>query len=35
MTLRQVIVTTSLVTHRAVEIPDDLRAAVTRFIESK
>jgi 4-hydroxybenzoyl-CoA thioesterase len=34
MTMRQVIVTTSLETHRAVEIPDDLRSAVRRFIES-
>jgi 4-hydroxybenzoyl-CoA thioesterase len=31
MSLRQVIVTTSLQTHRAIEIPADLRAAVARF----
>ena len=30
MELRQVIVTTSLVTHRAIDIPPDLRAAITR-----
>ena len=35
MTMRQVIVTTSLETHRAVDLPDDLRAAIVRFIESK
>jgi 4-hydroxybenzoyl-CoA thioesterase len=30
MELRQVLVTTSLVTHRAIDIPPDLRAAITR-----
>lgn len=30
MELRQVIVTTSLVTHRAIDIPPDLRAAIAR-----
>ena len=30
MGLRQVIVTTSLATHRAIDIPDDLRAAIAR-----
>jgi 4-hydroxybenzoyl-CoA thioesterase len=30
MSLRQVIVTTSLATHRAIDIPDDLRAAIAR-----
>ena len=30
MSLRQVIVTTSLETHRAIDIPDDLRAAIER-----
>ncbi len=30
MELRQVIVTTSLVTHRAIDIPPDLRAAITQ-----
>ncbi len=30
MELRQVIVTTSLVTHRAIDVPPDLRAAITR-----
>jgi 4-hydroxybenzoyl-CoA thioesterase len=34
LTMRQVIVTTSLDTHRAVEIPADLRAAIARFTES-
>ena len=30
MELRQVLVTTSLATHRAIDIPPDLRAAITR-----
>jgi 4-hydroxybenzoyl-CoA thioesterase len=30
MELRQVLVTTSLVTHRSIDIPPDLRAAITR-----
>jgi 4-hydroxybenzoyl-CoA thioesterase len=30
MALRQVLVTTSLATHRAIDIPPDLRAAITR-----
>jgi len=30
MELRQVLVTTSLVTHRAIDIPPDLRAAITQ-----
>lgn len=30
MNLRQVLVTTSLVTHRAIDIPPDLRAAIAR-----
>ncbi|MGE0582158.1 MAG: acyl-CoA thioesterase [Steroidobacteraceae bacterium] len=34
VTMRQVIVTTSLDLHRAVEIPPDLRAAIARFTES-
>ncbi|HSN31330.1 MAG TPA: thioesterase family protein [Ideonella sp.] len=29
--LRQVLVTTSLVTHRSVDVPDDVRAAIVRF----
>lgn len=29
---RQVLVTTSLDTHRAIDIPDDLRAAMARFV---
>jgi 4-hydroxybenzoyl-CoA thioesterase len=35
MAMRQVIVTTSLDTHRAVDIPDDLRAAIVRFVETR
>ena len=31
MTARQVLVTTSLETHRAIELPDDLRAALRRM----
>ena len=31
MAVRQVIVTTSLVTHRAIDVPDDLRAGMARF----
>lgn len=31
MAVKQVIVTTSLVTHRAIPIPADLRSAVARF----
>jgi 4-hydroxybenzoyl-CoA thioesterase len=31
MSLRQVIVTTSLDTHRSIDIPSDLRAAIERF----
>jgi 4-hydroxybenzoyl-CoA thioesterase len=31
---RQVIVCTSLDTHRSMPLPDDLRAAITRFQES-
>ena len=31
MSLRQVIVTTSLATHQSIAIPDDLRAAIDRF----
>jgi 4-hydroxybenzoyl-CoA thioesterase len=31
MTVRQVIVTTSLDTHRSIDIPTDLRAAIERF----
>lgn len=31
MTMRQVLVTTSLDTHRAVEIPPDIRSAIERF----
>jgi hypothetical protein len=30
MTMRQVLVTTSLDTHRAIELPADLRAALQR-----
>jgi 4-hydroxybenzoyl-CoA thioesterase len=30
MTMRQVLVTTSLDTHRAIELPADLRAALLR-----
>ncbi len=33
--MRQVIVTTSLDTHRAIELPDDLRAAIERFDPSR
>ena len=33
--LRQVLVTTSLDTHLALDIPADLRAAITRFIETR
>lgn len=33
MDLRQVIVTTSLDTHRAIDIPSDLRAAIVRSVE--
>ena len=32
MAVRQVIVTTCLVSHRAIDVPDDLRAAMTRFV---
>jgi 4-hydroxybenzoyl-CoA thioesterase len=31
MAIRQVVVTTSLATHQAVEVPHDLRAAIERF----
>jgi 4-hydroxybenzoyl-CoA thioesterase len=31
MAIRQVVVTTSLATHQAVEVPRDLRAAIERF----
>jgi len=31
MSLRQVIVTTSLATHRSIDIPDDMRMAIDRF----
>jgi 4-hydroxybenzoyl-CoA thioesterase len=31
--VRQVIVTTSLVTHQAIDIPPDLRTAVARFAQ--
>jgi len=34
MDLRQVIVTTSLDTHRAIDIPPDLRAAIARSIDA-
>ena len=34
MTMRQVLVTTSLETHRAIELPDDLRAALQRTTHS-
>jgi len=34
MDLRQVIVTTSLDTHRAIDIPSDLRAAIARSIDA-
>ncbi|MBN8508049.1 MAG: acyl-CoA thioesterase [Burkholderiales bacterium] len=34
MSVRQVIVTTDLDTHRAVDIPADLRAAIARFMAS-
>ncbi len=33
MTMRQVLVTTSLDTHRAVDIPPDIRAAIERFMQ--
>ena len=33
MNFRQVIVTTSLLTHRAIDIPSDLRTAVARFAQ--
>ena len=33
MRMRQTIVTTSLMTHKAIEIPTDLRDAVTRFAQ--
>ena len=33
MSLRQVIVTTSLETHRSIDIPADLRRAIERFAE--
>lgn len=34
LTMRPVIVTTSLVEHRAIPIPDDLRAALARYAEA-
>jgi 4-hydroxybenzoyl-CoA thioesterase len=34
LTMRSVIVTTSLVEHRAIPIPDDLRAALARYEEA-
>jgi len=34
MELRQVLVTTSLDTHRAIDIPSDLRAAIARSIDA-
>jgi 4-hydroxybenzoyl-CoA thioesterase len=32
MSLRQVIVTTSLATHQSIDIPDDLRIGIDRFV---